>query len=834
MKALNDGRFSLLFDGLDEVSRDHQIRVTADLKDFARRYSKCQLVVTSRDAVYRGELAPEFGCTVGVADFDDVAIRRLLKRWPRLTDPEAGALFAALQDSPALMRLAVNPLMLTMIAYLHSEVFSKTGRTLPTSRPAFYEIAIDHLLRRDRELVRHGAISVYDSGDKKAVLQRVALALQEAPIEQADRKSISRPELIEVVKGLLPDLNLDPQHATLLIDEIVDRSQLLIRLDRFSSRYSFRHLTLQEYLAANELAADPDGLLKRYEADPAAWRETVKLWCGVSDYSTKVVSQIFERRDMGDYALALECLAEVKRINDEYATLMIGRYLKQLGHDERKDLALVRSLAAVAADARPRGRHVFDSLSEIVRSSDPRRASALNALAQTRLPKAAAIIASIAHGDTTARAALRSMGEQAVPALRDKATTGDMTAIDDLAAIRTPSAAQAVTSFLWEDGELAERSAWWLASLIRNPDVEAEVKVFHGEARGLETLDWVWAPFAPSGSALSLVMGRVAHLLAASPTQAIPEELTELDARLAIPLGLVGRSPMTAKREWGSPPTHIRELAALVVANGKASEPNRLTPSQYTSVIHHGIFGSWSDVARILSNYLYTDTRQLSLAVLDHQNLPTGQRQILRLMPEPVQVAAAIHFSSSDNASVDHWKAVRNDVSRPKALRRGLNILLGFMSGTIIVLVIYGLVAVLARSEVWFPSWLAWTAVGGLGMGMLYGICHLLSDLLTGRSGLLGFIEGAADTVLHAVDNAIGKQLVVAGAFVLCTVGGGLWIAAFTAASLISWPSIIAISGVFSCISGVIAKLIIRREHAAANPLRTQGHCVVVSRWSRG
>ena len=95
---------------------------------------------------------------MAIAEFDDAGIRRLLANWPKLDAAEADRFFAGLADSPQLMRLAGSPLLLTMMVYLHTEVFVKTGRTLPSSRPAFYEIAVDHLLRRDRELARDDAL----------------------------------------------------------------------------------------------------------------------------------------------------------------------------------------------------------------------------------------------------------------------------------------------------------------------------------------------------------------------------------------------------------------------------------------------------------------------------------------------------------------------------------------------------------------------------------------------------------------------------------------------------------------------------------------------------
>ncbi|HEX6345408.1 NACHT domain-containing protein [Umezawaea sp.] len=333
-QALDDGALSLLFDGLDEVGRADQERVFAALRDFAREYGDCQFVVTCRDVVYQGQpLGPRFSHVVRVAEFDDAGVIRFLGSWRGLGDATARAeIFGSLRKNPALMRLARSPLLLTMIAYLHTEVFTKTGRRLPTSRPAFYQEAITHLLGRDADLGRARSLTVYEVGEKLAVLQKVALTSMESTGTSVDRLTISRMTLETTTKALLPDLNLDDSHIKPLLDEIVDRSQLLVAVDKRKAHYVFRHLTLQEYLAATELADSPDSLLERYLADPLAWRETVKLWCGASNRdSTKVIAEIFGSPEAHHKILALECLSEAKRVDGDFATAIVNHFLRQLG-----------------------------------------------------------------------------------------------------------------------------------------------------------------------------------------------------------------------------------------------------------------------------------------------------------------------------------------------------------------------------------------------------------------------------------------------------------------------------------------------------------------------
>jgi predicted NACHT family NTPase len=336
-QALRDGRLTVLFDGLDEVGRAQQNRVFGTLRDFARDYPECQVIVTCRDVVYQGQpLGDQFTHVVRVAEFDDAAIIRFLGKWEGLAGtPAVAEVFASLQKNPALMRLARSPLLLTMIAYLQTEVFGKTGRRLPTSRPAFYQEAITHLLRRDTDLGRADSLTVYEVVEKLAVLQRVALVTMEGTAEVDDRLTITKKLLETTTRELLPDLNLDQVHIKPLLDEIIDRSQLLVSITKNRTDFVFRHLTLQEYLAATELADDPDGLLRRYRADPLAWRETVKLWCGASNRdSTKVISEIFGSDEMHHKILAVECLAEAKRVDSAFARTVVDYFLDRLGEPD--------------------------------------------------------------------------------------------------------------------------------------------------------------------------------------------------------------------------------------------------------------------------------------------------------------------------------------------------------------------------------------------------------------------------------------------------------------------------------------------------------------------
>ncbi|HXL87529.1 MAG TPA: NACHT domain-containing protein [Streptosporangiaceae bacterium] len=573
--ALHEGRLRLLLDGLDEVGRHQQERVARMIRDFARTYPTCQLVVTCRDTAYYGQLSPEFSHIVRVAEFDDVSVHRLLGRWPGLQRTDVDRLLATLRGNPPLMRLARSPLLLTMIAYLYVHKFARTGRALPASRASFYETAIFHLLGRDRELGRSGSLSTYEVSDKLAAAQRIAVTLQEGTNDTDDPLTITRAHAISVVRNVLPDINLDDSNAIPLLDEIVNRSQLLIAQDRGRTRYVFRHLTLQEYLAARELADEPDRLLQCYRRDPAAWREVVKLWCGggIRD-CTGVIREVMRSTEPLDRVLALECVADARQINDDYAAAVIDQFLALLGRRLPERQAIISAFGAVAAAPGPRGRKVLAALVETADSANAnsgQRQAALHALAASGQTDAAEALIPLAAADQEAQVALRAMGDLAVPALTKRARAGDLHALDDLAMIATPAAADALTALLWEHGPAATRAAWWLAELLVNPDVEDGLRQSAVTIRpGARTLDWIWRPFGAKGtSTLPPIAGRVGYLLDTSPEDAIPDSTGNLDVRIALPIVGLAIAERTSGASAVKADAFLPGLGALVRAVGR-------------------------------------------------------------------------------------------------------------------------------------------------------------------------------------------------------------------------------------------------------------------------
>ncbi|MCE7005901.1 NACHT domain-containing protein [Kibdelosporangium philippinense] len=754
-KSLVTGRLSLLFDGLDEVGRDDHDRVVRALHDFAERYRDCQMIVTCRDVVYQGQLDTRFGHKVSVAKFDDAAILQFLGNSTDIDSTAAAELFQALHKNPALMGLARSPLLLSMIVYLHAKVFSRARRTLPTSRSAFYEQAITHLLRRDADLNRSGQIEAFDVAEKLAVLQRAALSMQESTGgDDAARRTITDGRLRALTQEMLAELNLAPEQIKPLLTEIVDRSQLLFPLDRRRSQYQFRHTTLQEYLTAVELADDPQRLLDRYAADPLAWRETVKLWCGsTSRDCTELVRTIFAAAGAHHKILALECLSEARRIDSEFADEIIATFHAELALPGPDREAIVTAFGAVAADRRPRGYQVLELLKDTaLKAESPAKALAMQALSASGRIEAAEALAKLAKRDRVARTSLRDMGELALPVLTARAAEGRRWAVDDLRVIGTPAAAKALAGLLWSgDAPVAKRAAWCLADLIRNPDVEQVLRDTRSTG-SQPTLEWVWKPFATDkDDPLVLIAGRIAHLVNTTGQKDIPPEMTVIDSRIGIPLAIL----------WCD--HDFKEAEPDPAARKSISKAlNQVWPKRWST----GELGS--DIASAFANaaaHPSDAALRLQSLVFTAAELNPVLERLLGMLRWPVRamvITTVVSERFHDNAvrpitRQADWLTIRTRRRDTGRLWLSLRLAWGTFGAGLAVLGLLRAVLTLDGSLAFGPGWLSIGLFAGIGLVLAIAGANFLSpvsEFWFGTAIITGFVCTVV-TVVFAVSTLI-------------------------------------------------------------------------------
>ncbi|MCB0157171.1 MAG: SUMF1/EgtB/PvdO family nonheme iron enzyme [Caldilineaceae bacterium] len=383
---LEQGNAVVLLDGMDEVADPELRRRTARLiEQFVQAYPHCRYVVTSRKVGYAGAARLGEGfVTTTVRDFTLADIEQFLTNWHRmlaaglaLGDGEAGThyadnqtaqLLSAIRDNDRIRELAINPLMLTVIAMVHRDRVK-----LPDRRAELYAEAVDVLLGKWDEARGVEEIQVlddrpFDAGDKRLLLQAVALHMHEHA-----RKDIELAELHlllhQMFFDMTPDMRLAEQATARFLRVVQERVGLLTA--RGEGVFAFSHLTFQEYLAALEVA-DRETYVEYTLArtDQAWWREVILLEAGYlstqgKERTTRLIRAIADQRDEPEpyhnLVLAAECLHDVgasrvggnleqeivARLEREIASLSTARR-RWFGPVDKADWMARRSLAVEA------------------------------------------------------------------------------------------------------------------------------------------------------------------------------------------------------------------------------------------------------------------------------------------------------------------------------------------------------------------------------------------------------------------------------------------------------------------------------------------------------
>ena len=268
-------------------------------------YPDNRYVLTSRIRGYTGGaiLRGKFR-RCDIQDFDDEDIKRFSRNWlcallnvspAEVENPGTQAnrehqeLIRAVAD-PRVRQLAVNPLLMTVIAVVHWN-----RKRLPEQRVELYDECIDVLLgqRKDAETIHLVARwqQIYDrvkDRERRYEMRWTRKRFAEiglAVLRQEKEEEITKDRVVAVLMKPFTDRCQGDEEearfeAELFLDHQELRSGLLV--SRRSHSYRFVHLTFQEYLAAWGLAGRSDywPVVQEYLLDQK-WFETLQLLGGV-------------------------------------------------------------------------------------------------------------------------------------------------------------------------------------------------------------------------------------------------------------------------------------------------------------------------------------------------------------------------------------------------------------------------------------------------------------------------------------------------------------------------------------------------------------------------
>ena len=289
--ARNHGALIFL-DGLDECGNDaSRQRVLSAVNEFMNSAGpKCRFLLTARPYAWPDGPNPANGVYT-LSDLNDEQIEQFIRAWyaalvkrkwrsPGEAELKLQDLLAARQR-PDLLPLAQNPLLLTLMATLHTN----RGR-LPDDRADLYHESVELLLLRwnrqigaDKALLDQLDVPGLKLSELREVLEELAFKIHEENIDVEGTADVGEDRL---VRAFRPLLNNSKDKADIVVDYIEKRAGLLIAQGELDGQrqFSFPHRTFQEVLAACHLVAQDDfpaECARLARAAPGHWRVALPL-----------------------------------------------------------------------------------------------------------------------------------------------------------------------------------------------------------------------------------------------------------------------------------------------------------------------------------------------------------------------------------------------------------------------------------------------------------------------------------------------------------------------------------------------------------------------------
>ncbi|HET9167034.1 MAG TPA: NACHT domain-containing protein, partial [Candidatus Angelobacter sp.] len=313
---LKKGKCLVLFDGLDEVA-DPEMYASVEgwLEQQMRTYYKNQFIITSRPRVSAQRIADVHRLIIH--PFRQQQISQFVENWcianavaearrdtviiRAEATKDARDLLERISASRELNQLAVNPLLLTMMATIH-----RFRGKLPERQIELYrEIWEVFLSRRDYSPVPSGLAT----SQKRCVLEPLAYAMMTGRTQEMEAA-----QTCQIISDTLERVSPGTDPAAFLKD-IEESSGLLLKKE--NGKYGFAHKTLQEYLTAVFCTKKTENLAQRVGDE--WWHGVIRLYVAQAD-GTAICAACLEKLKnatvaSGIYELAKACLNEAQELD---------------------------------------------------------------------------------------------------------------------------------------------------------------------------------------------------------------------------------------------------------------------------------------------------------------------------------------------------------------------------------------------------------------------------------------------------------------------------------------------------------------------------------------
>jgi predicted NACHT family NTPase len=288
----------LLFDGLDEIiDTSLRIIVVDKVQELISMYPYCRYVVSTRiigynEASFQGDITH-----FRILPFNNNQIGSFTKQWFEAIAKssnsevskaveEAAILYNAIIENISVLRLATNPLLMTIIAMIHFK-----GKTLPKKRIELYDICTETFLEYWVKHKFRDSSRIKDKSDIIELMSPIAFHIHESISDGLIDENSFRESFIKEYKKLNYCTNKEARIEFLEFKRFLQNYTGFFHLkgidDKNNNWYGFIHLTFEEYLSAIEMIKlwhNNDIQLSDFIFDNR-WLEIIRLACALLSLS---------------------------------------------------------------------------------------------------------------------------------------------------------------------------------------------------------------------------------------------------------------------------------------------------------------------------------------------------------------------------------------------------------------------------------------------------------------------------------------------------------------------------------------------------------------------
>ncbi|MDF5725175.1 MAG: effector-associated domain EAD1-containing protein [Rhizonema sp. PD37] len=309
------GKCLVMLDGLDEVADTNQRQQVSQWVDVQMKaYPETTFILTSRLYGYLEAQLQQQPFFLEVQPFSLKQMEEFINNWylqneiirqGRKEDPgvqtdarrKANDLIGCIKQNSALASMALNPLLLTMIATVHDN-----RGTLPGSRVELYAEICEVLLARRQEVKGIDYSIQLKAAQLQSVLQVLALNLMQQKTREFNL-DIGKQIIKRQLKAVSP-ITVNPESFFKYIEQV---SGLL--LEKQQGIYEFAHKSFQEYLTAVQMKELSNEQILINNINESWWDETIRLYAAKSDTSN-LIRAALKNSNVISLSIAYDCLLE--------------------------------------------------------------------------------------------------------------------------------------------------------------------------------------------------------------------------------------------------------------------------------------------------------------------------------------------------------------------------------------------------------------------------------------------------------------------------------------------------------------------------------------------